>query len=160
MWCFGHVVAGPAIIAQAAESTDLVAARRWVAALRASDPEALITATAIPFTFGTTNRIKKCEGTIKAALALSDWVTCVRKAQGLLIADLNAGDDVQIEAGGGVGSKALTTLAKKVNIRGTWVRAFLNGDGVSYSFRFLTVKKAEDVMQVAAFLVDADYERP
>jgi hypothetical protein len=84
--------------------------------------------------------------------ALSDWLKCLRTTDTLLVKEVQLGEFLPSDPPN-VESKALRSLGSKVSRNGKWVEAYINGDGVTYTFRFLIVDQA-----VAAFLVEADFE--
>jgi hypothetical protein len=134
---------------------DFEVAHGWLSAFKVDDAASVENSTALPFTFATTRRKKKCEGTVKTASALTEWLKCAHKADDRLVSDLH-----HAEVGtGGTDSPAMKTLLKKVSKPGTWVRAFLHGDGVTFAFRFLVVKSNDGARRIGAFLLDTTPRR-
>jgi hypothetical protein len=138
-------------VAAKTELSPLEAASKWLQAVASGDPAET---TSMPFTFATTAKVKRCERTVTDRKALAEWLTCVRKSDQLLVNEVRRGtlmpsDPAHVE------SPALRSLASKISARGKWIEAFINGDGVTYTFRFLLLGGA-----VAAFLVEADFEAP
>jgi hypothetical protein len=133
---FGAVlVLAAGTAARADDSADLGVARSWLTAA-ARDSAALESATAFPFTYRTTNKVKHCERAVRAASAFSKWATCFQKGQKLLLDEVRAGADLRVAASQDAEPKALRALAEKVPGEGRWLRAFINGDGVSFTFLF------------------------
>jgi hypothetical protein len=154
--------------------SDFAVAKRWMEALKANNATELTKATALPFTFATTNRVKKCEGSFKTIAAFSRWTNCVRKSEKYLLSELNAGhveihedvsgssksaydlraDNIGNDTLSDSEAKSLDTLAKKVSANGTWVvRASTSASEIQYHFRWVVVKGADGSRQIAAFLV-------
>jgi hypothetical protein len=140
------------------ESSDFAIARRWLSAVRTGKTDQLASLTALPFTFGTTARNKRCEGPVKTAEALASWRKCVREAQEAFFSEVDAVGDTALQEGGGADSKALRALVKKAPPGGAWIRAAFKGDGVTYALRFLVLSDAEGAGRVSAFLLDAQFE--
>jgi len=130
----------------------LEVARKWLQAVGTSEPTALEKSTSMPFTYATTAKVKRCERKVTEAKALSDWLKCLRTGDKLLVEEIQQGD-LKPSDPPNVESKALRSLGSKISRDGKWVEAYINGDGVTYTFRFLIVDGA-----VAAFLVNAEFE--
>jgi hypothetical protein len=150
------IVIGVAVpLAASQAKTDPVAlasARSWLSTVERGDREALVKITSLPFTYATTNKVKECEGTVTDQKGLSRWMTCIRKSDAILLTEIREGvlrpsDPPNAE------SKALKRLAAKIRRTGTWIEAYINGDGITFTFRFLVVEGA-----VAAFLVETDFD--
>jgi hypothetical protein len=132
----------------AAEARDVV--RGWLRVVASGDPDVLGRTTVLPFVYSTTAKVKRCEGRVTAPSALGAWLKCIQKDQ-VMIGELRGGE--LIFAGRpNVESKALKKLAASVRGPGQWIEAYVNGDGVVYTFRVLTRGGS-----VAAFLVDAEF---
>lgn len=134
------------------------AANAWLAAVGRNDGRALVGATSFPFTYRTTNKLKQCEGVVTNEAGLKTWLTCVRRSEELLIKELSLGESPVQAAPAEVESRALKGLAKKITVVGTWVRSHINGDGITFSFRFLLEKTAGDQLRVRALLIDVDFD--
>jgi hypothetical protein len=142
----------PLAAAQAkTEHAALEVARNWLGALERGDMQVLTKTTSVPFTYSTTAKVKRCEQTVSAQKELSSWVSCIRKADDLLMAEIRQSEVMPADHPN-VESKEMKRLASKITVPGTWVKAYINGDGVTFTFRFLLVEGA-----VAAFLVDSDF---
>jgi len=150
------IVIGVAVpLAASQAKTDpaaLASARSWLSTVERGDREALVKITSLPFTYATTNKVKECEGTVSDQKGLSRWMTCIRKSDAILLTEIREGvlrpsDPPNAE------SKALKRLAAKIRRTGTWIEAYINGDGITFTFRFLVVEGA-----VAAFLVETDFD--
>jgi hypothetical protein len=146
-------VATPLAVAQAkTDRAALEAATNWLRVVERGDTEALIKSTSVPFTYATTDKVKTCERTVASQKGLSPWVVCIRKSEELLMQEIRQGNLKPADPPN-VESKGLKRLAAKIPRAGTWIRAYMNGDGLSFTFRFLLVEGA-----VAAFLVDTDFD--
>jgi hypothetical protein len=124
------LVAGYRADAAAENATSFDVAKSWLLASRANNFDALVASTALPFTQKTAGVKKKCEGTAKDADSLKRWAACLRTKKDLLLSELNAGDDVDVEPYRGPLTKAMKELEKGMG-DGVRVWAFLNGDGVT-----------------------------
>jgi len=146
-------VATPLASAQAKTNpAALEVARNWLRAVDQGDAQALTKSTAVPFTYATTNKVKRCERTVSSDKDLSSWLTCIRKSDKILMEEIRQGDVMPSDPPN-IESKALKALASKIPGAGKWIEAYINGDGVTFTFRFLLVGGS-----VAAFLVDAEFE--
>ena len=126
-------------------------AKTWLRAVERGDLQVLAKTTSVPFTYATTAKVKRCEQTVSAQKDLSSWVSCIRKADDLLMEEIRQSEVIPADPPN-VESKEMKRLASKITVPGTWIKAYINGDGVTFTFRFLLVEGA-----VAAFLVDADF---
>ncbi len=134
------------------------AAMTWVDALKRDDAAAVLEATALPFTHGSTGLKPKCERSAKTGEDVAHWTECLQHSNDLLLGELRAGDDVTIEPYRGPPMKKFAKLEKGLP-GGEWTTGFLNGDGVTFTLRFLIVKGPDGVQRVGAFLVKASFER-
>jgi hypothetical protein len=135
--------------------TDPVAldlARKWLQAVARGEPTSVEKGTALPFTYATTAKVKRCDGKVTDPKALSNWLKCLRTSNELLVGEIQHGDLMPSDPPN-VRSKTLRSLGSKLSRNGKWIEAYINGDGVTYTFRFLIVDQA-----VAAFLVESDVE--
>jgi hypothetical protein len=146
-------VATPLAGAQAkTDPAALAVARSWPHAVERGNAEVLTKTTSVPFTYATTNKVKRCERSVSSEKDLSSWLTCMRKNEKLLMEEIRQGD-VQPSDPPNVESKALKALAGKIPGDGKWIETYINGDGVTFTFRLLLAGSS-----VAAFLVDAEFE--
>jgi hypothetical protein len=146
-------VAIPQAVSQAKTGpAALESARTWLRTLERGNKEALLKSTSLPFTYATTNRVKECEDTVSDQKGVSRWMACIRKSDDILMREIREGvlrpsDPPNAE------SKSLKRLAAKISRAGSWIQAYINGDGITFTFRFLVVEGA-----VAAFLVETDFD--
>jgi hypothetical protein len=155
--CLGAaLVLATSIVSHADDSTDLAVAGSWLTAA-ARDNAALESATAFPFTFRTTNKIKGCERTVRDASAFSKWAACFRKRQKLLLGEVKAGANLREASAQDVESKALRAVADKIPGDGRWLRAFINGDGVTFTLLF-KVTGGDGAGKVTAMVLEAEVE--
>jgi hypothetical protein len=136
-----------------ADPTALETARKWLSTVAAGDSSAVAKVTSVPFTFATTAKVKRCEGVAADQERLGKWLDCLRRDNKLLLEEARQGA-LTIADPPNVESKVLRALGSKIATKGTWIEAIINGDGVTYTFRFLIVGNS-----IAAFLVDAEVER-
>lgn len=129
--------------------------RTW----QANDDASLAAKTALPFAFATTNRVKSCEGVKKTDIEIKKWTQCLRMNKTLLIQELGFSSDEIKSDDIGSESRPLKALMEQVPLNGSWVRAHLSGNGFTYSFRFLITKNKMGIRQVAAFLVDIEFDK-
>jgi hypothetical protein len=141
---------------RADDSADLGVAKTWLMAA-AQDGATLESATAFPFTYRTTNKTKRCERAVRDAAALSKWATCFQKGQKLLLHEVRSGTDLRGASTRDAEPRALRALAEKIPGDGRWLHAFINGDGVSFTFLFrLTGARGGD--KVTAVLLEEEVE--
>lgn len=148
----GVAAAGTASSAKT-DPAALEASRRWLGAVASGDVTILRKATSLPFVFATTAKVKRCEGEIADQQGMSAWLDCLRRNDNLLLEEIRQGTLLPADPPN-VESKSLRTLSSKITAKGTWLEAFINGQGVTYTFRFLLVGDS-----VAALLVDPEYEK-
>jgi hypothetical protein len=143
-------------VTRADESADLVVARNWLAAA-ARGGAALEPTTTFPFTYRTTHKIKRCERMVRDASAFTKWAACFEKEQKLLLGEIRSGATLEGASARDVESKALRAIADRVPGEGRWLRAYINGDGVTFTFLFkVTGNGGTD--RVSAMLFEADVE--
>jgi hypothetical protein len=133
------------------------AAMAWVDALKNNNVKAVAGSTALPFVHKSTGLKPKCERAARTSEDLTHWVECLQRSKDLLLGELRAGDDVKIEPYRGPPMKAFAKLEKGLP-DGEWTAGFLNGDGVTFTLRFLIVKGTDGLPRVGAFLVKAFFE--
>jgi hypothetical protein len=145
--------------AAAPSGTDPVfsAAMTWVDGLKRNDAAAVVESTSLPFAHKSTGLKPKCERASKTREDLTHWMECVQRSNDVLLHELRAGDDVKIEPYRGPPIKGFAKLEKGLP-DGQWTTGFLNGDGVTFTLRFLIVKGTDGVPRVSAFLVKAFFE--
>ena len=132
-------------------------AMAWIDALKRSEAAAVLQSTSMPFVHRSTGLKPKCERSAKTREDLTQWMECLQRSNDLLLGELRAGGDVKVDPYRGPPLKGFKTLEKGLP-SGAWTTAFLNGDGVTFTLRFLIVKGTDGVPQVAAFLVNAFFE--
>ena len=132
-------------------------AKSWLSALKANNFDALATSTALPFTHRTAGLKRKCEGTAKDADGLKRWTECLRTKRDLLLSELSAGDDVDIEVYRGALTKSMKQVEKGLG-DGERVWAFLNGDGVTFTMCFLVVTSPTGIAKVSALVVKGSFD--
>ena len=143
-------------VARAGDSGDLLVARSWLAAA-AGDRAAVEGATAVPFTYRTTNKIHRCEGVVRDASALAKWSSCFAKEQKLLLDEIRTGASLQGPSKHEVASKALQAVAARVRGDGRWLYAYISGDGVTFFFLFQIVG-GDGAAKVRAVVLDEEFE--
>jgi len=129
----------------------------WIDAVKRNDVAAVLESTSQPFAHRSTGLKAKCERSTKTSEDVTRWLECVQHSNDLLLGELAAGDDVRIEPYRGPPLKAFKKLEKGLP-DGQWTMGFLNGDGVTFTLRFLIVKGSDGVLRVAAFLVKGSFE--
>ena len=144
-------------VSRAGDSTDLAVAGSWLTAA-VGHGAALASVTAFPFTFRTASKSKACERTIRDGSAFSKWATCFRKRQKLLLSEVKAGANLRAASTQDVESKALRAIADKIPREGRWLRAFINGDGVTFTL-FFKVTGGGSAGKVTALVLEAEVER-
>ncbi|HJX51793.1 MAG TPA: hypothetical protein VJ801_03415 [Polyangia bacterium] len=146
-------IATPLAGAQAkTDPAALEVARNWLRVVERGDAQALAKTMAVPFTYATTNKVKRCERTASSEKDLSSWLTCIRKNDKLLMEAIRQGEVMPSDPPN-VESRALKALTSKIPGAGKWIEAYINGDGVTFTCRFLLLGGS-----VAAFLLDAEFE--
>lgn len=141
---------------RAAASDDLSVVRTWLAS-STKGAEVFEAATAFPFAYRTTNKVKKCERVAPDRASFSKWSACFRKDQKLLLDEIKAGALVQESPPKDAGSPGLQVIRKAMSGDGRWVQAFMNGDGVTYEFFFRVVGE-RDGARVNALILDEEVE--
>jgi hypothetical protein len=138
------------------DSADLDVAKTWLMAA-ARDGARLEAATAFPFTYRTTNKIKRCERAVRDAAAFSKWAMCFQKGQKLLLDEVRAGTNLQVASTRDAEPRELRALAETIPGDGRWLRAFINGDGVSFIF-FFRVTETRGGDKVTALVLQEEVE--
>lgn len=133
------------------------AAMTWVDGLKRNDAAAVVESTSLPFAHKSTGLKTKCERVSKTRDDLVGWVQCLQRSNDLLLHELRAGDDVKIDPYRGPPIKGFVKMERGLP-DGEWTTGFLNGDGVTFTLRFLIVKGTDGVLRVSAFLVKASFE--
>jgi len=133
------------------------AAMAWVDGLKQNNPTVVAESTSLPFVHKSTGLKTRCERSSKTRDDLMNWVECLQRSNDLLLSELRAGDDVKIDPYRGPPMKGFAKLEKGLP-DGEWTSGFLNGDGVTFTLRFLIVKGTDGMSRVAAFLVKASFE--
>jgi hypothetical protein len=141
---------------RAEDSGDLGVAKSWLSAA-VRDGAALESTTAFPFSYRTTNKVKHCEGVVRNPSVFAKWAACFQKGQKLLLDEVRVGGDLRMAAARDAEPKALRALAKKTPGDGRWVHAFINGDGVSFTFLF-RVTGTNGAGKVTAVLLEEEVE--
>jgi hypothetical protein len=136
---------------QGAKAASLETVRSWLRVVASGELEILAQTTALPFVYATTAKVKRCERTIATASELGPWLKCLREDE-VLVGELRKGE-LMPSVPPNVESSALKQLGSSVPGAGQWVEAYINGDGVTYTFRMLVRRGA-----IAAFLVEAEFE--
>ena len=148
-----------AVQAAAPSATDAAfgAAMAWLNAVKRNEAAAVEDSTSLPFVHRSTGLKPKCERSAKTRDDVTHWMECLQRSNDLLLGELRAGDDVKIEPYRGPPIKGFAKLEKGLP-DGEWATGFLNGDGVTFTLRFLIVKGTDGVRRVEAFLVKAFFE--
>jgi hypothetical protein len=133
------------------------AAIAWLDAVKRNEAAAVVDSTSLPFFHRSTGLKPKCERSAKTRDDVTHWMECLQRSNDLLLGELRAGDDVKIEPYRGPPIKGFAKLEKGLR-DGEWASGFLNGNGVTFTLRFLIVKGTHGIPQVGAFLVKAFFE--
>jgi hypothetical protein len=135
-------------------------AKSWLDGLKRKDTAAVLEATSLPFVHRSIGLKEKCERSTKTRDELQRWAECLLTSKDLLLGELAAGDDVEIEQDLNPSPRKLKAFEKLQQglPTGEWSGAYLNGDGVTFTLRFLIVKSPDGRRRVAAFLVKASFE--
>jgi hypothetical protein len=133
------------------------AAIAWLDAVERNEAAAVVDSTSLPFFHRSTGLKPKCERSAKTRDDVTHWMECLQRSNDLLLGELRAGDDVKIEPYRGPPIKGFAKLEKGLR-DGEWASGFLNGNGVTFTLRFLIVKGTHGIPQVGAFLVKAFFE--
>jgi len=112
-------------------------AGRWLTALRDQDHGVLTTLTAFPFGFQTPSSKQRCRSGAETPDELRSITTCI-VADGLLLEELRRADDFHLVAlpqgSVPVWARAVQSESNRDRVP---VKAFINGDGVTYVFVLL-----------------------
>jgi hypothetical protein len=134
------------------------AAREWLAALERLDEPAVGRLTALPFAYRPVGLQKKCEFDSSTASNLKRWVRCLGRTKNLLVTELGAGGEPHVAYDLRPGVK-LEDASRGLQ-GGEWVHAVLNGEGVTFTFRFLvSTPAAGSLPLVKAMVVSAYVDR-
>jgi hypothetical protein len=127
------------------EPAAVAAVRTWLAAMGAKNVAKLRDASAVPFTFLTDAKRKRCEGVAADDKALGKTLKCAMRTEKLLIEELKYLDDVVLQGAEGGGSQPITSYAsylrelvdKLDTTEGhATVGGYINGDGETFDFVF------------------------
>jgi hypothetical protein len=140
----------------AAARSDLEVAKNWLLAA-ARDTAAFQSATGLPFTYRTTKRSKACERAVRDRTAVSKWATCFRKDQKLLVAEVSAGAELRAASAKDAEPKGLRAIAEKITGDGRWLFAYINGDGITFTFLFRVTGDGY-AARVTAIVVEEEVE--
>jgi hypothetical protein len=137
-----------------------VTAKAWLDALTRKDTAAVLESTSLPFAHRSIGLRPKCERSSKDRDELVRWVECLLDSKDLLLGELAAGYDVEIEQERHPSAKALKAFKKLQRGlgEGEWTAAYLNGDGMTFTLRFLIVRSPDGARRVSACLVKAYFE--
>ena len=140
-----------------AEPSDLAVAKNWLLATT-RDSAALESATGLPFTYRTTNRSQRCEGAVRDRTGLSKWASCFRRDEKVLVQEVRAGADLRAASAQGAEPKGLRAIADRIPGEGRWLLAYINGDGITFTFLF-RVTGDGDAARVTAVVLEDEVNR-
>ena len=133
-------------------------AREWLAALERLDTPTLSRLTALPFAYRPVGLKKQCEFDSADPRGLKKWVKCLGRSKSPIVTELGAGVEPRVAYDLRPGEKL--EAASRGLEGGEWVHAFLNGEGVTFTFRFLVSTPATgNLPLVKALVVSAYFEQ-
>jgi hypothetical protein len=130
-------------------------AREWLAALERLDAKTIARLTALPFAYRPVGLKKQCEFDSTNPAGLKKWVKCLGRSKSLIVTELGAGTEPRVAYDLRPGEKLET--ASRGLAGGEWVHAFLNGEGVTFTFRFLVSTPATGNLPLVKALVVSAY---
>jgi len=132
-------------------------AREWLAALERLDAPAIGRLTALPFAYRPVGLKKQCEFDSANTATLKKWIKCLGRSKNLIVTELGTGAEPRVAYDLRPGEKL--EAASRGLEGGEWVHAFLNGEGVTFTFRFLVSTPATgNLPLVKALVVSAYFE--
>jgi hypothetical protein len=131
-------------------------AREWLAALERLDAPTIGRLTALPFAYRPIGLKKQCEFDSSNPRSLKKWVSCLGKAKSQLVTELGTGSEPRVSYGLRPAAK-LEAASRGLN-GGEWVHAVLNGEGVTFTFRFLVSTGVGNLPLVKALVVSAYFD--
>jgi hypothetical protein len=152
----GCATAGPARASEPPAAPDVV--RDWLGLLRAGALTALAEATDLPFAYQEAWPKKQCTSTARTRSALASWTECIRKDEVLLGELAFLSETLEFHKAPAEASPSLRSLANRFRGTGEWVAAYINGDGVTYTFLVLVTRR-HGKARVAVWIVDAYYDQ-
>jgi hypothetical protein len=155
------VVALVSVVAQRSsgdtQPADLSVAKDWLAAAAKGSGSMSESSMGLPFTYRTTNKIKKCEGAVRDQAALAKWASCFRDDQKLLLKEIRSGNELQAASPRAADPKQLRAMAKSIPGDGSWLPAFINGDGITFTFLF-KLNHSDGGTKITAVLLEEEVE--
>jgi len=130
-------------------------AREWLAALERLDGKTIVRLTALPFAYRPVGLKKQCEFDSANAAGLKKWVKCLGRSKSMIVTELGAGAEPRVAYDLRPGEK-LEAASRGLD-GGEWVHAFLNGEGVTFTFRFLVSTPATGNLPLVKALVVSAY---
>ena len=112
-------------------------ANDWLQALKTNDPAKLSRVTQLPFTYKSLGKKRLCERTIKDTTGVESLLKCFYAKETLFLEELKQADanETKLEAGDlQYVPKKLLALLGKAHAASVLVTAYINGDGVTYTF--------------------------
>ena len=132
-------------------------AREWLAALERLDAPAVARLTAVPFVYRPVGLKKQCAYDSANAAGLKKWVKCLGRSKSPIVTEMGAGAEPRVAYGLRPAEKL--EAASRGLEGGEWVHAFLQGEGVTFTFRFLVSTPATgNLPLVKALVVSAYFE--
>ena len=130
-------------------------AREWLAALERLDTATLARLTALPFVYRPVGLKKQCEFNSSNPAGLKKWVKCLGRSKNQMVTEMGAGAEPRVDYTLRPGEKL--EAASRGLEGGEWVHAFLNGEGVTFTFRFLVSTPATGNLPLVKALVVLAY---
>ena len=133
-------------------------AREWLAALERLDAPTIARLTALPFVYRPVGLKKQCAFDSANPAGLKKWVKCLGRSKSPIVTELGTGAEPRVDYNLRPGEKL--EAASRGLEGGEWVHAFLNGEGVTFTFRFLvSTPAAGNLPLVKALVVSAYYDQ-
>jgi len=130
-------------------------AREWLAALERLDAPTVSRLTALPFAYRPLGLKKQCAFDSANAASLKKWVKCLGRSKNQMVTEMGAGAEPRV-AYDLRPSEKLEAASRGLE-GGEWVHAFLNGEGVTFTFRFLVSTPATGNLPLVKALVVLAY---
>ena len=130
-------------------------AREWLAALERLDAPTIARLTALPFVYRPVGLKAQCAFNSANPAGLKKWVKCLGRSKSPIVTELGTGAEPRVDYNLRPGEKL--EAASRGLEGGEWVHAFLNGEGVTFTFRFLVSTPATGNLPLVKALVVSAY---
>jgi hypothetical protein len=130
-------------------------AREWLAALERLDAPTITRLTALPFAFRPLGLKKQCAFDSANTASLKKWVKCLGRSKSIIVTEMGAGAEPRVAYDLRPAEKL--EAASRGLEGGEWVHAFLHGEGVTFTFRFLVSTPAAGKLPLVKALVVSAY---